>query len=179
MSFMSNRIWQLTNPVLLHAQPCLMNCHTCHTSSRFSFPYTYGIKVRISALFPAYFRLFRKRRKSAKPHDDTCKSCYFDPISGLFQPFWGPETPFSTTWFIRITMASSSFEILHSPSISRMAFSFYWGILKSDGCILPKTFFSFLSQNRLLIASIVGRLFGKFRIDCRISPFQLPVIVGR
>ena len=147
MSFMSNRIWQLTNMICYCPHACLANCHTCHTSSRFSFPYTYGIKVRISALFPAYFSHFQKRRKSIKPHDDTCKSCCSDPILAHFGSFWtiidaleprfGQHPLCVSLWPHRL---SKSF-IPHP--FSGWLFSSRWGILKSDAHVLPKTFFDF------------------------------------
>ena len=182
MSFMSNRIWQLTNTVLLHAHPCLMNCHTCHTSSRFSFPYTYGIKVPISSLFPAYFSLFQKRRKSRKPHINSHKSCCSDPISALFdrfsvifdalEPRFGQHHLCVSLWPHRL---SKSF-IPHP--FSGWLFSFRWGILKSDAHALPKTFFRFSVTKQAPNCQYSRKAFRE--ISNRLSNFSLPIasIVG-
>ena len=151
----------------------LLNCHTCHTSSRFSFPYTYGIKVRISALFPAYFGHFQKSRKSIKPHDDTCKSCRISPILVLFdrfsvifdalEPRFGQHPLCVSLWPHRL---SKSF-IPHP--FSGWLFSFYWGILKSDAHVLPKTFFRLSVTKQALNCQYSGerKIFRRFLKDFR------------
>ena len=154
---LSNPVLHLTNTLLQHARKLLSNCHTCHTSSRFSFPYTYGIKVPISALFPAYFGHFQKRRKSIKPHDDTCKSCHFDPILTHFGSFSIFSRSLDAIFAHMIHTYHYGLIVFRNPSVSihsRMAFFFSVRDFEKR-CLCPSKNF--------------------FQIFCHKTGFELPV----